>query len=840
MNERWSRVKELFGEGVGLTPPARQAWIDAACAGDAALRAEVEALLRAHDEAGDFMAAPAVADTSAAGALLAAAGTAPPALPERCGAYRIVRELGRGGMGVVYLGLRDDALFDKAVAIKIASSDRVHPAVFERFQEERRILASLDHANIARLLDAGTTESGVAYVVMEYVDGVTIDAYCAQRRLGVRERLALFVQVCAAVQYSHQHLVVHRDLKPRNILVTADGAPKLLDFGIAKLLEPGRDGQDATRTAFRALTPENASPEQVRGDPITVASDVYALGVLLYRLLAERSPYRGDLGTQAGLVHAVCEEEPLRPSETAGRAELRGDLDLVTLKALRKDPARRYASVEQLAQDVRRHLERRPVLAAPDAWTYRARKFAARHGVGLAAGAAVVLALAGGGAAARWQARRAERRFNDVRRLAHTLMFDVHDAIATLPGSTAARRLLVTNALQYLDSLSQEAGGDASLQRELATAYDRMADVLGRPASANLGDAQGALAAYRKGQAARERLLAGDPGNRELRRDLAATSSKMGLVLFHVGELPAGVEEARKAVALEEALAASHPGSPRLPLAASYSAYGYLLGASGRTVESVAALRQAVALLEPLQAGDRDVQLQLALTYAYYGDVLEGGQLAPGVARDLDALVDMRRKSVALEEPLAAAQPLNTALQRRMFMTRVRLADALGRQGDGAGSVAENRRALAHAERVAADDPANVQAASDVSFACERLAQRLVRSGEPDQALALLQRAAKQVEPIAARDAANLSTRSRAANIDMGLGYAHAALGDRSAVASEAKREHWREARARFQAARAFWAEMRDRRLSTGEEAEWPDVLAREIARCDAALAAAR
>ena len=218
--------------------------------------------------------------------------------------------------------------------------------------------------------------------------------------------------------------------------------------------------------------------------------------MLLYRLLSGRSPYRGDMTTASGAARVICEEEPLRPSATPDlpqRRELRGDLDLIVLKALRKDTARRYTSVEQLAQDIQRHLGRLPILAAPDAWTYRTRKFVARRWLSLSAVAAVILALMAGGATTWWQAQRAERRFNDVRRLAHTFMFDIHDAIAKLPGSTEARRLLVTNALEYLDSLASEAGGDPALERELATAYEKMADVLGRPSTPNLGDVHGAL-----------------------------------------------------------------------------------------------------------------------------------------------------------------------------------------------------------------------------------------------------------------------------------------------------------------------------------------------------------
>ena len=847
-DSRWIRIKAIVADAIDLAPESRPAWVERACDGDSALRAEVQALLQAHEQAGAFLQEPALALPGAARRVVektdSSAGDR--SLPDRFGAYRVLRELGRGGMGVVYLGARDDDRFDKQVAIKVVSGDVVHPAVFRRFEDERRILASLDHPNIARMLDAGTTEGGLPYVVMEHVEGESIDGYCSARRLAVHERLGLFLRVCGAVQYSHQHLVVHRDIKARNILVTPEGVPKLLDFGIAKLLEPGGIDGSRTHTAFRVLTPESASPEQVRGEPVTVATDVYSLGVLLYRLLTGRSPYRGGMATDPEIVRAICDEEPLRPSDAVvgQRRDLRGDLDLITLKALRKDPARRYTSVEQLGQDIQRHLDRLPVLAAPDAWTYRARKFVARHWVGLGAAAAVTLALLLGGGATWWQAQRAERRFNDVRKLANTFMFDVHDAIEKLPGSTAARKLLVTEALEYLDSLALEAGGDASLQRELATGYEKMADVLGRPGYPNLGDIKGALATYRKAQAAREGLRAADPTNREIQRDLSTTSLKLAHVLLYTGAPGAGVEEARKSSVIEEMLAATEKTPPQsFRLGTSYTMHGYLLGAGGRTVESLDRLRKAIALLELLEASGwkrEQVQLQLALAYSYLAEILDQGAPVPGLVPDLHASLEGFRKALALDESLARADLSNTVLRRRVCGGLVLLGDVSNRLGDHAAAAGYYRRALDEAEKLAQADPANLQAQSDFAIACERLGTSLAQKDETEEAFRLLNRAAKLLEPVVARDSANLNTRAHVADYNIGLGYAHAALGSNPALASEARLGHWREAKGRFQAGHAFWAELRDRGATMGEDVAKPDALAREIAKCDAALGGAR
>ena len=378
--ERWERVKRITFEASERPDPDRLPWLTQACAGDEALRREVESLLAAHAGAGGFLETPAIVAGGAAEAVASATqqGASPAVSGRAVGPYRILGELGQGGMAVVYLAERADAAFRKEVAIKIARGGPASAALVARFFEERRILATLEHPNIARLLDGGATEDGLPYVVMELVEGVPLDAHCEARALPLAARLVLFRQVCAAVQYAHQHLVIHRDLKARNILVTADGAPKLLDFGIAKLLDPELAPGEETRTGYRAFTLEAASPEQVRGEPMAVTSDVYSLGVLLYRLLTGQSPYGPKRRSDTELTRAICEELPLRPSVAVPperRGQLPRDLDAIVLKALRKEPERRYSSVQDFSEDVRRHLEGLPVSARKDTVGYRAGRF---------------------------------------------------------------------------------------------------------------------------------------------------------------------------------------------------------------------------------------------------------------------------------------------------------------------------------------------------------------------------------------------------------------------------------------------------------------------------------
>src|SRR5437763_1278214 len=400
--ERWKQIEEVFQSALDLPEAERGGFIASACAGDNALREQVEALVHQYEQAGDFIEAPAVAVAGfnvgpALNTTLEGAGEDPMA-GRRIGSYRIVREVGRGGMGAVYLAERADSAFHKRVAVKVVKRGMDTDFILRRFRHERQILASFDHPNIARLLDGGTTDDGLPYFVMEYIEGQPVYRFCDAQRLSVSERLRLFCQVCDAVTYAHQHLVVHRDLKPSNVLVTKDGAPKLLDFGIAKLLNPELMPETVTPTAsaIRLMTPEYASPEQVQGFAVTPASDIYALGVMLYELLTGHRPYRFANRSPHEVARVVCEDEPEQPSRAVSRAEgvlpvetatggeamtveaacrarsaspdslrreLAGNLDNIIMKALRKEPGRRYSLVEEMREDIARHLEGRPISA---------------------------------------------------------------------------------------------------------------------------------------------------------------------------------------------------------------------------------------------------------------------------------------------------------------------------------------------------------------------------------------------------------------------------------------------------------------------------------------------
>ncbi len=393
--ERWRRVEALFGQCLELAEPAdRHALLRRECIDDEDLLGIVDAMLQA-DASGDSGLRGII------GACVAEAAdrASEPWTGRVLGAYRVEREIGAGGMGTVFLARRADAEYERRVAIKVLSNAFASQEERHRFLSERQILANLTHPNIAQLLDGGTTSDGAPYIVMEYVEGAPIDEYCTAAKLSLKERLRLFLRVCSAVQHAHQSLVIHRDIKPTNILVTADGTPKLLDFGIAKPLDAAAMSRTIamTRLGARLMTPRHASPEQVRGDPVTTASDVYSLGVLLYYMLTERYPYdvRGERASD--LEHAILETPPQRPSAVVAKRQRRalgGDLDNIVLKALRKETERRYPTVDALAHDIECHLGHLPVAARPDSGGYRLRKFVQRHKIGVATSVAVAVTIA--------------------------------------------------------------------------------------------------------------------------------------------------------------------------------------------------------------------------------------------------------------------------------------------------------------------------------------------------------------------------------------------------------------------------------------------------------------
>ena len=778
--ERWQRLEEIFQLALDRPALSRAAWLDAACGGDFELRREVDSLLAAH-ATGDFDFTRAA---FAEALKVLEQRTSGMHAGQRVGPYRIVRELGRGGMSRVYLGARADQAFEKQVAIKVVDRGLDSEEVTRRFESERHILARLDHPNIARIIDGGTTVDGLPFLVMDYVDGQPIDAYCDARALGVNSRLRLFQGVCAAVQYAHQHLVIHRDIKPANVLVTRDGVPQLLDFGIAKLLAPEAQPAAATRTLLRRLTPEYASPEQVRGEPLTTASDVYSLGVLLYRLLCRHSPYRlrtASTSSINALEAAICEDPPERPSVavvSAQRApsgtgapdrlrrQLAGDLDNIVLMALRKEPQRRYASVEQFSQDIGRHLQKLPVVARPDTPAYRAGRFIVRHRIGVAATAAMILLLIGGVVGTSWQARvaraeraRAQQQFNDVRRLANSFLFEFNSSIQNLPGATPARKLLVQRALEYLSKLAQQSQEDRSLQRELAEAYLKVGDLQGNPYEPNLGDTQGASESYRKALAISSALTAADGKDLRAQRYLARSHQSLGEVLPLLGNAAEGASELRTAAGIFAGLLERAPRDVelRVQLADSYQSLGDLLGHGGLQnlgdrAGALDSYRKALAVFDAMAAekpSDQKGRGGAAVMRIRIGDM----QQAQG---DVAAALENYRGALQRAQSLAEEDPGNDRFRRILALSYRKLADLDNQRGDFGAALPSARHAAEINRVLSAADPDNAQASANLALSLSTLGDLLNKTGDPAGALAQYRQAIAILEKLAAAAPTNL------------------------------------------------------------------------------------
>ena len=648
----WQRIKSLFHQALDLSSAERTSFLDDACRGDLELRNQVESLLLANDQAGEFIASPALVE---AGLVLQTDLAAESVAGRRIGPYEVVRKLGSGGMGTVYLAARADEQFEKQVAIKIVKRGMDTESILRRFVMERQILANLEHPNIARLIDGGSTEDGLPYFVMEYIEGVQITKYCEVNRLSTNERLTLFRKVCAAVQYAHQNLVIHRDLKPANILVTKDGTPKLLDFGISKLLNTNwtDNSTDRTSSILRLMTPEYASPEQLRGLTITTAADVYSLGIVLYELLSGHRPFRFPSHLPEEMVRVLLTEEPERPSTAVTRKSdetdltrehqqtvnrlsrsLRGDLDNIALKALRKDRERRYASVHELSEDIRRHLDGLPVNARPDTFVYRTSKFVRRHRAAVAMSSLMVVTLASATAITSWQGhvaqrerQKADRRFAEQRKLANSLITEVQKALHDVPHSVPAQRMLAQKSLEYLNDLGTDAGDDPEFLGDLATAYLN----LGYLQSWTLQDNPGALLSYEKGIELCRKRAALEPYSNAAKAQLSASLSNKIESLTLMDRLEDVISTYEEKLAIEGELLRQDPKNAHQIMTVAENIGGYAQTLHGlkrfdqarsKSIEAAALAGQAIALFLP-QAHEPDDRVEVSLWELKLGSMFE-------------------------------------------------------------------------------------------------------------------------------------------------------------------------------------------------------------------------
>jgi tetratricopeptide (TPR) repeat protein/tRNA A-37 threonylcarbamoyl transferase component Bud32 len=729
--ERWKAVEELFHRAIDVPETDRARFLAAESGGDQSIVREVESLIASDSQnAGGSLAAATVKKALATFHAVETAATAP---GRRVGRYRLIKEIGRGGMGAVYLATRDDDTYRKNVAIKLVRRGMDTDFILARFRRERQILASLEHPNIARLLDGGATDDGLPYLVMECVQGVTITEYTRQNDLALEQRLRLFLQVCDAVEYAHRNFVVHRDLKPGNILVDGDGNPKLLDFGISKLLTfDGSNNSETITQGVRMLTPDYASPEQIRGEPITAAADVYSLGAILFELITDEKPHRIGNATPQDVEKAICEEDVQRPSEAA-RAEgnvalarkLQGDLDNIVLLAMRKEAKRRYASVHDFSADIRRYLNYKPVSARPDTVIYRTQKFVRRNWGPLVAIASVIAVLMVGVLMARREARVARLHFLQVRKLANTFVTGIHDEVKTLPGSTKARQMIVSTGLEYLQNLAKNAEGDIDLQREIGGGYMRIGDVQGSVLEANLGDTKGALESYRKALQLLEAVARERPHAVDVQADILTIHRRIGDIYGYTKSTDAALRSYSHARAVGETLLAKQPGDLALirNVADLYQAQGRTLRLADDSTRALAASNRAIDLYKSVSAS---LPADLVVRREMANALSAAGMALARLARRDEALA-YYRESVRQFELLVVREPENTAALRGLMLAYSHVGDLLSEAGLAKASDLPEAQQMyqkmaAVAERLHKADGSNYRALSDRGIALMRLA----------------------------------------------------------------------------------------------------------------------
>ena len=844
----------------------RGAYVAAACGSDAVLEREVNSLLAEQGRAERFMESPAI-EAAAKGIAEeeAALRGASPMTGRTISHYRIVEKLGAGGMGEVYCAVRADGAYEKQVAVKLIRGGFGSEYFLARFRNERQILARLDHPGIARLLDGGATEDGLPFIVMEYVDGIPIDQYCEKLRLSVPERLKLFCDVCMAVQYAHQNLVLHRDLKPGNILVTSSGDVKLLDFGIAKITDADENhlASAAQATVLPMMTPEFASPEQVRNESMTTASDIYSLGVILYKLLCGRLPFRTNGTAPHEVARAICETDPAKPSSvipddreadkgaspngSAGKRwksgrKLAGDLDNIVLKALRKEPVRRYGSVEQLAEDIRRYLEGRPVLAHKDTLRYRAGKFMRRERKIVTAAILVVLSLTGGLIAALREAHlaqvergRAERRFNDVRSLANSLMFEVNDAIRGLPGSTAARELVVSKALQYLDSLAKEANGDFSLQSELATAYERVGEVQGTFDSANVGDTAQALSSLKKAAAIRQAIAIEEHNSHDSLTNLANTYEMLGLMLSSSGQYQEALDYAQEAVQIEEGFdSVQSAAGEEEGLAGSYYVLGVAQGDLGDFQGSIFSLRKSAAIREAIATTDPGLYVQvrtrLSGTYGEIGTILsEMGRPAEAIAAT--------RQGLDVMNALAAAHPKDRLFKEYVFEHTNVIASYFEQMGAHAQAEGYYQKAQAGFRATSASDPNDTNSRLWLGVCDSELGKVQIELGETATGMENIRSGlAIALALYRADPTENTDKLPNMANAYAAYGFAFAEMAAQPGITAAERLSDWKQAKEQYQKSEETWRQVQQLHKLEPSDASEASKVTRALAEADTSL----
>lgn len=863
----WKRVKSAYAEAIELPPDIRPSFLASL---DDQVKIHVTRLLAADGVADDFIDRPFLLERGSLAPEEAVVGTV-------IDDYQILEVLGSGGMGTVYLAEHSGEGFSQRVALKLIKRGMDTDMVLRRFLTERQILASLDHPNIARMVDGGSTPSGLPYFVMEHVEGLPIKSYCDRNDLGINERIELFAKVCATVSYAHQKLVVHRDLKPSNILVTPSGEPKLLDFGIAKLLQPNwnESSEPLTATQFRILTPEYSSPEQLRGEATTTATDVYSLGVMLYELLTGVRPHQRKKKDPQVLVAEIESSDPVKPSDavledrqksiaaditdntlvaqtggassdttrkpTMNSRQLKGDLDNIILKSIKPESDRRYASVQEFLDDLRNFLSGLPVRATADSRSYRLKKFFRRHRTFVTVAAATGLLLAGTTAFTGWQyvraerqRERAQRQFEETRSLSKSVLYELHDAIESLEGSTQARALLVSKAIEYLDRLAADNSSDPTLQTELADAYQRIGDIQGGLWRSNLGNRERAEEYYARSFLIRKSLV--DSGNTDpkLRWKLAQAYAKRADLNYTSVDMKGFLENSQNALALLAPIE-SDLGSDSdfiIDLVAGYANVGRGLAFNGSVEPAIENLKKAISILETSIAREPDkVSLHDALSTVYD----YSAEIHSGFGRKKEAL-ELYTKGLNEQKRAAELAPINPVYKRNLTASYVLTSQSRCELGDCLAALPDAELAIEMARQLEESDRENADFKAVLFAARQNKGVILVGAKRYPDAIQLLSSELKIAEAAASADPADKILPFTIGQIKHYLGRAH--FGSAADASSRGvKTEELLAASRLFNAALAVFTEYRDKGITVGENAALVDVVTEDSAKCSAELA---
>ncbi len=755
----WLRAKEIVGDALDVPPLMRTALIESRCAGDEALLNEVRAFLHAASDTAEFLSTPAASMSADA---VSSVERSTSLAGKHFGAYHLLREIGRGGMSVVYLAERADGAYQQQVAVKLMLSATATDAA-KRVGRERQALAALNHANIARLVDGGVSVEGIPYLVMDFVDGERIDDWCDHNQLDVNARVRLALAVCDAVQHAHQQLIVHRDIKPANILITKQGIPKLLDFGVARLLETAStpSATDVTQAGALLFTPRYASPEQVRGLPASVATDVYGLGVLLYELLAGSSPFI-NISSQAATnaaaaMRAVLEDECRLASNVAEEfssaraASLRGDLDLILAKACARAVAERYATVALLADDLKHWLHSEPISVRRPSLLYRSQRFIARHKTGTVLAAIGLSAVCAGMVGTIYQKQLAEQRYAQALALASKVTTKYYDAIESLPGSTAVRKDMTADGIRFLDQLISGARGDPTILVELASGYQRLAEVMFNGYGlSNVGDRKGADAARDRAESLLAEVLAANPDHHAARVLLARLKASRGAVLGVSGKTEDALKLFDESIAESKAaLAKRADGDAQFQLSRAYvsAAQASLSGKrSGREyINNARAEFKRWAAVHPT---DPNVaQFDALLIRTEYRESVRAGDWESAI-RHIDA-------EIALLDAEMVKQPDNAVFWQHLSIALLNSGIILVEHGDATNGLERIRRAIALTERIIAKDPVNYVVQGGLARMYTQLGRGLVKQGLKAESQAAFQESIRRWETLAKRDLAN-------------------------------------------------------------------------------------